>query len=330
MTANVPSATRKTSVLRPFRWAQERLWQRSRDNSGPVVIVRSRIYILPSRAGLLFALVLLTMLVGAINYDLSLGHALTFLLAGIGLAAMLRTFRNLLDLRLDVGNPEPVFAGDPALFPIHLENLRSTAREGLEIGIDRDQPVICRVAADAIADLHLPVPTTKRGWYALPRLRIATRYPLGLYYAWAYAAPPRRGLVYPRPHFRPLPDDEALLPTTDGRGSAGLDDFAGLRVRQPADALRHVAWKAAARDPEHRQLLVKQFAGGARSEYWLEWRQVTDDNVEERLAVLASWAIDAEHAGLHYGLRLPDSVLAPGHGEGHLHACLRALALHPA
>jgi hypothetical protein len=35
------------------------------------------------------------MLIGAINYNLSLGHALVFLLAGLGLVAMVHTFRNL-------------------------------------------------------------------------------------------------------------------------------------------------------------------------------------------------------------------------------------------
>ena len=50
---------------------------------------RWRIYILPTRAGLLFGLALFTMLLAAINYGLALGFALTFLLASVGLVSML-------------------------------------------------------------------------------------------------------------------------------------------------------------------------------------------------------------------------------------------------
>jgi hypothetical protein len=53
---------------------------------GDLRLDRRRVYILPTRAGLLFGLALFTMLLTAINYALALGYALTFLLAGVGLA----------------------------------------------------------------------------------------------------------------------------------------------------------------------------------------------------------------------------------------------------
>ncbi|MGQ0525378.1 MAG: DUF58 domain-containing protein, partial [Betaproteobacteria bacterium] len=67
---------------------------------GPLVLVQRRVFILPTRQGLLFAGVLALMLVGSINYALSLGFVLTFLLVGLGLNAMLYTFRNLANLRV--------------------------------------------------------------------------------------------------------------------------------------------------------------------------------------------------------------------------------------
>ena len=45
-------------------------------------------------------LALLVMLIGAINYNLALGHALVFLLASLGLTGMVHSFRNLHRLRL--------------------------------------------------------------------------------------------------------------------------------------------------------------------------------------------------------------------------------------
>lgn len=59
-----------------------------------------RIYIVPTYAGLQCALLLLVMLVGALNYNLGLGYALTFLLASCALADMVATARNLAGLQL--------------------------------------------------------------------------------------------------------------------------------------------------------------------------------------------------------------------------------------
>ena len=51
-------------------------------------------------------------------------------------------------------------------------------------------------------------------------------------------------------------------------------------------------------------------------------------DVETRLSVLARWVIDAEEAGLSWGLRLPGGELPLAHGPAHLHDSLKRLALH--
>ena len=63
-----------------FRWQS--------DGSNPIVLTQRRVFILPTGAGLLFAAMLVVMLLGAINYTLALGHALVFLLAGLGMTGM--------------------------------------------------------------------------------------------------------------------------------------------------------------------------------------------------------------------------------------------------
>ncbi len=62
---------------------------------------------------------------------------------------------------------------------------------------------------------------------------------------------------------------------------------------------------------------------------WLDWHALsgTTDS-EQRLSILARWMLDANAAGLAWGLRLPAVQLAPDNGPGHLAAGLRALALH--
>lgn len=302
-------------------------WQKS-DGSGPVVLTQRRIFILPSRAGLLFATALAVMLLGAINYTLALGHALVFLLAGLGMAGMVHTFRNLAGLCIAPGRPEAVFAGETAHFPLHLVNDRPTPRLGLEFQAGDGALVACDVAADGRREIALPVPAARRGWLELPRVRLSTRYPLGLFVAWSYPRPALRCLVYPRPGEFPLPPALPAAASGERQGDAGQEDFAGFRPHQPADSPRHVAWKAVARDPAGGPLLVKQFAGGAASELWLD-RDLLPAGIdpESGLSILTGWVLAAEAAGLAYGLRLVDSELAPASGEGHRRRCLEALAL---
>ncbi|MBI3523442.1 MAG: DUF58 domain-containing protein [Betaproteobacteria bacterium] len=275
------------------------------------------------------------MLVGAINYNLSLGYALVFLLAGLGTTAILHTFRNLAHLRISLGRTEPVFALEHAGFGIVLTNLRNESRPAIRLSLPKHLPkqpqVEVEVPAQASIEVRLELPTTQRGWLTLPRITLETNYPLGLIRAWSYAAPDLRCLVYPAPAAvaPPLPS----TPGADGgatRLAAGMEDFAGLRGHQPADPPRHVAWKAAARQDDG-PLLTKLFSGAAAQTLWLDWNSLPATlGIEERLAVLSRWICDAHASGLAWGLRLPGpgGELAPAADDAHFHSCLKLLALY--
>ena len=79
------------------------LFQWSAPEPGAIVLVQRRVFILPTRQGFVFALSLLVMLTGSINYTLGLGFVLTFLLGALGVNAMIHTFRNLANLRITAG-----------------------------------------------------------------------------------------------------------------------------------------------------------------------------------------------------------------------------------
>lgn len=315
--------------MRLIRELQRRLFHWRSDGSAPIRLTQRRIFILPTRAGLLFLAALLAMLTGAINYSLALGHALVFLLAGLGLAGMLHTFRNLHGLTLTPGRCTPVFAGELARFPLHAANDRGAPRLALELKAgDSGPPVVAAVGANAAAEVVVSVPAVARGWLELPRVRLSTVYPLGLFVAWSYLLPAMRCLVYPRPFPAPLPEPLAASDAGERRGDGGQEDFSGFRTRQPADSPRHVAWKASARNGGAGPLLVKQFAGGAQQELCLDWELVPGDAAPEaRLSILAGWVLAAEEAGARYRLRLPGIDLPPAGGDAHCRRCLEALAL---
>lgn len=305
-----------------FRWKS--------DGTDPIVLTQRRIFILPAKAGFLYAGVLVVMLLGAINYNLALGHALVFLLAGVGFIGMIHTFRNLVGLMVSGGRTEPVFAGEIAHFPLHLFNDRKIPRMALEFQAGSGPVVTCNLQPEGRARIELPLSAERRGWLPLPRVRLSTRYPLGFFVAWSYPQPAMACLVYPRPLDFPLPPASPASTMGERQGEGGQEDFAGLRERQPADSPRHIAWKAVARDFDSRPLLTKQFAGGAQTELWLDWRFLAPDtDVETRLSILSGWILAAERSGILYGLRLPGTELRPAQGPAHRRLCLEALALLP-
>ncbi|MDR1995571.1 DUF58 domain-containing protein [Azonexus sp.] len=307
---------------------RQRLFRWQSDGTAPTRLGQRRVFILPTGAGLLFAIALVVMLIGAINYTLALGHALVFLLAGIALNGMVHTFRNLHGLVIAPGRCEPVFAGEIAHFPLRLGNERSSPRLGLELEAAPGAGAThADIAGNEMLRVSLPLPAERRGWLTLPRVRLWTRYPLGLFRAWSYLQPEMRCLVYPAPLASPLPPVVPTLRGGEHGSDGGEEDFAGFRLRQPADSPRHVAWKASARAPS-RPLLVKQFAGGAQVELRLDW-DLTNSALpaETRLSLLTGWVLAADALGACYALRLPGSDIPAGAGEQHRRRCLETLAL---
>ena len=312
-------------MLAPLRqW----LFRFAPDDPGPIVISRLRIFILPTRGGLLFALALFVMLIGAINYNLSLGYALVFLLAGLALVTMVHTYRNLIALRLTPGRADPVFAGEIARFHMRIDNPQRQPRRALELAFGEHPAVALEVAALAQAGVDIPCPAPTRGRLEPGRITLSTRYPLGLFYAWSYPQPSLRCLVYPQPIETPLPIVSAIADYGQRTGDSGQEDFSGLRLRQPNDSPRHIAWKAVARNFDQCPLLVKQFIGGGAEQWMFDWEHcAATDDVERRLSILTGWVLAADAQHLRYGLRLPGRTLTPALGPAQRAACLEALAL---
>lgn len=316
-----PRFLRRAVLTRAHRWAQKR------QGSDPfVTTLRSRrIYILPTSVGLVFALMSFTMLLGSMNYNNNLSFVLTFLLASMGFVAMHQCQRNLVGLEISFAGVDAVFAGQAAEFRIAITNHSKNRRPNLQlyfgdIGSEMDdlEPGESRV-------FHLEVPTHQRGYVHLMRFGVRTMFPFELFRAWAWLHMDLQGLVYPKPADQaPEPP-----PTQSAHGhrqhdARGEEDFAGLRKFHSGDSPRNVAWKAFARGGE---LLSKQFSGADTSSQWFDFDATRSNDLEQRLAILTRWIVDADSTRQDYGLRLPGIEFPPAHGEAHRHQCLRALAL---
>ncbi len=292
----------------------------------PVTLSRQRVYILPTRFGLVFALLIFVMAIGAANYNNNVGFMLTFLLAGLGLVTILHTYRNLAQLTFRTGRARHVFCGEPACFTVYVDNPGRWARSAVALRLADQPPVLTDIAAGATTEVELTLPSRHRGYLPLSTLTITTRYPLGIFQAWSHVRLDMTCLVYPRPATVSM--TPAHIRRSGGRHTVyttGNDDFLGYRLYQPSDSPRHVDWKAVARGKD---MLTKQFADNESETLWLNWDDLQGLDSEARLSRLCRGVLDAENASFRYGLRLPDKLIPADRGDAHRQRCLEALALH--
>lgn len=297
----------------------------SADAAGVVRIEGRYIYILPTGTGYLLGLVLMLMLLGSLNYQNNLALLFTFAIGSIATVAMFHTWLNLLDLRVAAQGGPPVFAGKDAVFSFAMEDDRARERGDLNVLIGDRQAALEHLERAGARSVSIAVGTKHRGWLVADRVRLETRYPLGLFRAWSYPMTGARVLVYPSPAPRgPTPRPVPTLKGSDqGDLGEGADDFVGPRGYRPGDSPRRLDWKALARE---RGLVVKQFGGDRAAQVWIDWDRLPPVDTELRLSLLCRQVLDAAEQGLSYGLRLPGTTLAVGHGEIQKHRCLAALA----
>lgn len=315
-----------TTPVRRFvlRWVADRHTR----HHGPLSLQRRKIYILPTRYGLLFGAMAVVLLLSAINYGNSMAFAVAFLLMGIGLMDMYHTHQNLLGLTIEPLSAKAIFAGMTAQFPLRLHN--PSRRPRMSILLESPDGYVTAVDVPGQAQIvsELTANSKQRGMLSAPRFAVSSRHPLGLFRAWTWMQLEMDCLVYPQP----LP--KAWLPA-NGTGVEGeqrpaliegQDDFNGLREYRQGDPYRHIAWRHMARrdgDP-----ITKIFSHSANAQLWLDYDELPELNREERLSRLCRLVLDCESKSIRYGLRVPGQDIAPDLGIQHKESCLRMLALY--
>ena len=292
-------------------------------------LTQRNLYILPTRGGWGFCATLLVLLLAAINYQLNLGYALTFLLGGAALVSMHQTHGNLRRLTLRIRAPAAVFAGEPATIEVVLDNPARRDRPAIGLGLyaaRRQGMAFVDVPAQGSTVARLRFTPAQRGRHVLPTLLVETHFPLGLFRTWTVWRPAAELLVYPAPEHppQPLPAGEPAGPGAPaGRQGAG-DEFDGVRAWRRGDSQRQVVWKKVAKSGE---LLSREMGASAAQALRLSWQAAAGSDAERRLSRLAAWVLAAERQHRPYALALPGCQLASGCGDAQRRAALEALAL---
>lgn len=293
-------------------------------DSLPMTVNRRRIYILPSRFGMMLAAILAAMLIAGLNYNSNLGLAFAFLMASMALVTMHHCNRNLQRLSVDVTTEVDAFAARDAVFEFALHNSSNVDRRDVEIRC-MAAAGMGSVAANEDASINVVVPVTRRGVTHVKQFELRTRYPFGWFYSWTYVQ--QLLTIY----IAPAPAGTRILPSEGTKGNGahsekrGDEDFSGLRAYEPGVPLKHMAWKVLARGGD---AAVRSYSSLAAQPEWLDFSALQELDVEARLSQLCLWVLESDAAQRPYGLRLPGKEIAPSGGAAHRFACLRALAAH--
>jgi uncharacterized protein (DUF58 family) len=304
-------------------------WARRRQGEDrlPIRISTRRVYILPTRAGMAFAILLFVMLLAGLNYANNVALLLTFLLAGFALIAMHLTHRNLVGVVARHASGVNAFAGEHALLPVTLESAGKVRRFAIDCEAQGSTRVSVTIPEAGSVRADLAVELQRRGRLTIRRIKLSTAFPFGLFRAWSYLHIDVSLLAWPVPRGRL----EAPAEATSGGDSpvvhrAGDEEWAGLREFRTGDSPRQVAWAAFARG---RGLLVKTYQSPATHHRIFDLASVPGP-LEARLEQLAAWVVAAHARGERYGLKIGTTEFAPDAGNEHRRRCLDALALHDA
>jgi uncharacterized protein (DUF58 family) len=303
-------------------------WARRRQGLDvpPFTFHSRRIYILPTRLGVSFGVMLVVMLIAGLNYGNSAALFLTFLLGGFALVSMHQCHRNLLRAKFVSAAASPFFAGVNGRLRVTLANEERFVRYGIEVAVPDSAGASADIAVNGQAHVDVVLPPSKRGVLRIDRLHVSTSFPYNLFRAWTWVHMPIEVVVYPRAQGSiPMPMESGEKAGTRAMAIAGSDEWLGLRPFRDGDSPRQVAWKAYARGAP---LLVKEYSALGAELRLFEFSKLPQLETEARLEQLARWVVEAESRGERYGLVLPGHRFGADSGPQHRHECLEALALY--
>lgn len=291
-------------------------------------LTRKDISLFPTQHGFLFLGILTAMLLGSVNYNNNAGFILVFLLGSMAMISLAISFRNLTGIKVTAGHPHPVFKGQTAFFPMEV-TAPDTRGQALSLFFtETDNRDWISVPPSGSIRTELPFKARARGVLVPGTIHLTSVFPLGLFRLRARIPGTTGVLVYPEPESGPAGSGRSGR-DRDGEEESrimGPDDFQGLTPYVPGSPVGHISWKTLSRG---KGLFIKNFTAETGQEILFDLEQTPGTGLEQKLSILCSAILEAEAAGIRYGLKLgPGQEKPPESGSTHMHSCLKALALY--
>ncbi len=302
------------------RWVQQRALA-----VNPQRFDSGNLYIFPSLFGFAYAVVLLTLFLCAINYQVSSVFFLTFLLAVVGMMSAWEAHFNLKGLSVHCLAIEDAYQYDAVKVVLSL-TLESRSCYALEFHFVDEGTLTLEKLNPQGSQVSLTLPAKERGYFQLPRLTFYSYFPLGLFRVWGYIYFDASYYVYPAslsPGF--WPKSGLTAGNTSSKISGNEEIYELKQVINPWAQPSRIAWKIAARGQGWYLKTMVSLEGN----YWLfRIQDLSSPNLELNLQHLCYWLQIAEQRSYFYGLELKGMSTRLSQGPHHLTLCLRQLATY--
>lgn len=284
-----------------------------------VTLVQKLIFILPTRYGWWFVFLIALLYLLGTNYQNNLILLLSYLLLSLFLLSIVLTYQNLSGLTLQCSSAAEGFAASKVQPVVNLSSNKKHFMLQIKLLPQTETVQLNELTTSVTLSLY----ADKRGRYPLPRIKISSQYPLGLWRAWSYVALQQQYWVYPAPD-----GDRSALRQAGAESLQAVqpDNSDMLAAYRSGESVRHLVWKRLARDPANP--VVRQQQQHAKTEPdWVVVPALSGDELEHALRRACQQLLLLEQSGSRYGLKLPALTLPQAQGPLHLQRCLQELAL---
>jgi len=291
-------------------------------------IGRRQLYILPTKIGWYYTLILLALFAIAVKFDNQPAFIMLFLLISVSLIAMLYTHNNVINLSISQLPSKNIYCGESASFPVLVKNDSDKHRYALWLMAGGFHKLV-NLKPYEEKNIELKQPSIQRGYLECSPISLTSQFPIGLFFCWSKRLQPtQRCLVYPQAiDLTPIPEDNSEDGKQEQKNSIKLDsgDYAGMKTYQQGDRIRDIHWPSLAKT---QKLITIQHESKSNSSVNLSWFSLPNTmNTEDKLSQLCFWLLDAEKRNTQYQLEMPSHTIEFNRGPTHLHQCLSVLAL---
>ncbi len=313
-----------------------------------------RIFILPTRFGLYFILIIFILFLMSLSYGHSLAITGTFLFVSIVMVSAHFTNFNLSGLKRS-GEREvrTLFRDDE--FTLLIDNTWRKPRVDIDIEVlleaisnPGDSLTNIELRAKNSFEAHSQIKVKfdgllKRGVYRVSKLKVSSDFPFGLFRSWMYLEPLEKEVkiyIYPRPikperefkafsRQRDLQKKEQHMEEDASSSSEclttemGTNQFHEHSPYREGDETRRIDWKIYSRTHE---LYLKHYHDSSFEEYIIDRSAFSSFALEEQLSFLCHRVLELSRQGVRFALVLDGEQAIWGEGKKFEEICLKRLS----
>ncbi|WOT03738.1 DUF58 domain-containing protein [Shewanella youngdeokensis] len=290
-----------------------------------VTLTHKTIFILPTGFGFCWLLLIGTLFVFGTNYQNNLVMGLSFLLLSIFNTCIIYSYKNLAGLTLrHHESTSNTFAGQACYIPIQMSSNRDAFE--IQLNFDANAPQTIRKVTTQADIVSVATQSSQRGTLKPGRVKVESRFPLGLCRVWSHIDLAISQVIYPNPinnqHQLSSQPLDANHNQVASQFIAGVDEFNQLKPYIVGEPIKHIAWKQWA---QGRGMLTKEFQQPQGAPLWLT---VDDEQqLELQLSYLCWQTLQLSQQQQTFGLSIGGLTISPSNGEQHKINVLTHLAL---